>query len=47
LQDLLDWVEASGVRIVSGHSFAEAPSARSARRIILHAEEVLVVVERK
>jgi len=47
LQDLLDWVEASGVRIVSGHSFAEG-SVRALRpEDNLHAEEVLVVVERK
>ena len=47
LQDLLDWVEASGVRIVSGHSLAEG-SVRTLRpEDNLHAEEVLVVVERK
>jgi methionine biosynthesis protein MetW len=47
LQDLLDWVEASGVRIVSGHSFSEG-SVRTLRpEDNLHAEEVLVVVERK
>ena len=47
LQDLLDWVDASGVRIVSGHSLSEG-SVRTLRpEDNLHAEEVLVVVERK
>ena len=47
LQDLLDWVEASGVRIVAGHSFSDG-SVRALRpEDNLHAEEVLVVVERK
>jgi len=47
LQDLLDWVEASGVRIVSGHSFSEGSVRILRPEDNLHAEEVLVVVERK
>ncbi len=47
LQDLLDWAEASGVRLVSGHSHSDG-SVRSLRpEDNLHAEEVLVVLERK
>jgi hypothetical protein len=47
LQDLLDWVKASGLRIVSGHSFSEG-SVRTLRpEDNLHAKAVLVVVESK
>jgi methionine biosynthesis protein MetW len=47
LQDFLDWVDASDVRIVAGHSFSEG-SVRTLRpEDNLHAEEVLVVVERR
>ena len=47
LQDLLDWMEASGVRLVSGHSHAEGAVRDLRPEDNLHAEEVLVVVERR
>jgi methionine biosynthesis protein MetW len=47
LQDLLDWVDASGVRVVAGHSFSDGAIRTLRPEDNLHAEEVLVVVERK
>jgi len=47
LQDLLDWAEASGVRLVSGHSHADGAVRLLRPEDNLHAEEVLVVLERK
>jgi methionine biosynthesis protein MetW len=47
LQDLLDWVDASNVRIVAGHSLSEGSVRLLRPEDNLHAEEVLVVVERR
>jgi methionine biosynthesis protein MetW len=47
LQDLLDWVDASNVRIVAGHSLSEGSVRPLRPEDNLHAEEVLVVVERR
>lgn len=47
LQDLLDWADASGVRVVSGHSHADGAVRPLRPEDNLHAEEVLVVLERK
>jgi len=47
LQDLLDWADASGVRLVSGHSHADGAVRLLRPEDNLHAEEVLVVLERK
>jgi methionine biosynthesis protein MetW len=47
LQDLLDWVDASKVRIVAGHSLSEGSVRPLRPEDNLHAEEVLVVVERR
>jgi methionine biosynthesis protein MetW len=47
LQDLLDWVSASHVRVVAGHSFSDGAVRPLRPEDNLHAEEVLVVVERK
>jgi methionine biosynthesis protein MetW len=46
LQDLLDWITASNVRIVAGHSFADGSIRPLRPEDNLHAEEVLVVLER-
>jgi methionine biosynthesis protein MetW len=47
LQDFLDWVDASDVRIVAGHSLTEGSVRPLRSEDNLHAEEVLVVVERR
>jgi len=46
LQDLLDWADASGVQLVSGHSHADGSVRRLRPEDNLHAEEVLVVLAR-
>jgi methionine biosynthesis protein MetW len=46
LQDLLDWISASSVRIVAGHSFSDGAVRHLRPEDNLHAEEVLVVLER-
>jgi methionine biosynthesis protein MetW len=46
LQDFLDWVDTSNARIVAGHSFSDGAVRALRPEDNLHAEEVLVVVER-
>jgi methionine biosynthesis protein MetW len=47
LQDMLDWAEASGMRVVSGHSHSDGAVRALRPEDNLHAEEVLLVLERK
>jgi len=46
LQDLLDWTRGSGVRVVSGYAYENGTVRALATDDNLHAEEVLIVVER-
>jgi methionine biosynthesis protein MetW len=46
LQDLLDWSRDSGVRVVSGYAYADGAVRPLSAEDNLHAEEVLIVVER-
>jgi methionine biosynthesis protein MetW len=47
LQDLLDWADSSGVQLVSGHSHADGLVRPLRPEDNLHAEAVLVVLQRK
>jgi methionine biosynthesis protein MetW len=46
LQDLLDWSRESGVRVVSGYAYENGAVRNLAADDNLHAEEVLIVVEK-
>jgi methionine biosynthesis protein MetW len=46
LQDILDWVRKSDARVVSGHSIANGAIRGLRPEDDLHAEEVLIVIER-
>jgi methionine biosynthesis protein MetW len=46
LRDLLDWAQSSGVRVVAGYALDEGQVRALKDEDNLHAEEVLVVVER-
>ena len=46
LQDFLDWVGRSGARVAGGHSIANGAIRGLRPEDDLHAEEVLIVVER-
>ncbi|MGO9290273.1 MAG: methionine biosynthesis protein MetW, partial [Polyangia bacterium] len=46
LQDLLDWSRDSGVRVVSGYAYENGTVRRLGTDDNLHAEEVLIVVEK-
>jgi methionine biosynthesis protein MetW len=46
LQDLLDWASTSGVRVVAGYAYENGEVRRLGSDDNLHAEEVLIVVEK-
>jgi hypothetical protein len=46
LQDLLDWSRGSGVRVVSGYAYENGAVRTLGADDNLHAEEVLIVVEK-
>jgi hypothetical protein len=46
LQDLLDWSRSSGVRVVAGYAYENGAVRTLGTDDNLHAEEVLIVVEK-